>query len=178
MKLSKTTIGLAAAAMLLAGCAAQQTNNTSAASGETSAQIANPTKQVTKEELARQTGIELDAAQGAQDVVFTVIDDADGGKLAQVSFTLDGTEYNYRAESVSDPEGKDISGVYGQWTSEEPVEIQHCKGTYKTGSEGSVVVWTDVAPGISYSLSTNGKTDKDSLVKMASSLFVPAQGEV
>ena len=177
MEFTKTTIALAAAAMLLTGCQAQQTKET-AAETESSAQIANPTKQVTKDELASLTGIGLDAAEGAQDVVFTVIDDSDGVKMAQVTFTLNGTEYNYRAESVSDPNGKDISGVYEQWTAEEPVEIQYCKGTFKTSPNASVVIWTDTAPGISYSLSTNGKTDKDSLVKMASSLFVPTQGEV
>ncbi|MCF0261030.1 MAG: hypothetical protein HUJ54_14310 [Erysipelotrichaceae bacterium] len=169
MKFVKTTIGLAAAAMLLAACGNQQ-------SKAASTQIPNPTKEVTKDELASQTGIDLDAAKDAENVVFTVIDDADGGKLAQVSFTLNGTEYTYRAESVSDPNGKDISGVYEQWTSEEPVEIQYCKGTYKTCSEASVITWTDTVPGISYSLSTSGKVDKDSLVNLASSLFVPAQG--
>ena len=187
MKLQKWAIGFLTVSMLAAGCSsaskdtAQETkkeDKTQDTKKEETAntQLANPVKEVTKDELTQQTGLDLEAPEDATDVVYSVIDDSDGTKLAQVDFKLNGTAMTYRAQSVSEPEGKDISGVYETWTAEEPVEIQHCTGTLKSSDNGTLITWTDTVPGISYSLFTPDKTDQDEFVQIANQIFIPAQG--
>ena len=69
-------------------------------------EVANPvTTCASADELTKATGISIDAPEGATDVTYSYISDADDDGteyIAQVDFTLDGNTYNYRCESTDE----------------------------------------------------------------------------
>ncbi|MCF0258761.1 MAG: hypothetical protein HUJ54_02765 [Erysipelotrichaceae bacterium] len=179
MKHLKTTLGLLTGCLLLTGCSMAAANPASLkkAANQTAVSTVNPVRQVTIDEMGAAAGIYLRAPEGAGNVVYSVISDSDGGKTAQAEYTVNGVSYTYRAKSIPDAEAHDISGLYEQWTAEAPVEIGYHGGTWKTSDNASVIIWTDIAPGISYSLSVQGKADQDQLLNAAREVYVPVQGE-
>lgn len=136
--------------------------------------IVNPLHEATEEEVANVMG-EIMLPAGAEDIKYFTIDGSE--KLYEIRFTLEGTEYNYRA-SVTDAL-KDISGMYYTWkeTQEASVEGRDAKVCFIDGQQG-IIYWYDVVPGIVYSLSVDKGASFNSLVDMANNIFVPVQGEV
>lgn len=167
--------------------------------------LANPIVETDAEGLVQATGISLDAPEGAEDVTYAYINQGEGENLiAQVSFSLNGKSYNYRAVSTSetvlvaatDPNedldkftesihngiqmGAQLAGLnYEDWNAETIVEIAARQGVYGQSHEDvTFVAWLDVVPGFLYSLTATDSVDQDTLLKTAESAFVPMQGEV
>lgn len=172
---------------------------------ETIEGLANPIVETDAEGLVQATGIALDAPEGAEDVTYAYINQGEGENLiAQVSFSLNGKSYNYRAVSTSetvlvdatDPNedldkftesihkgiemGAQLAGLnYEDWNAETIVEIAARQGVYgQSHEDASFVAWLDVVPGFLYSLTAEDSVDQDTLLKTAESAFVPMQGEV
>lgn len=141
-------------------------------------QLENPVHTCTQEEMTQETGISIDAPEGAENVQYSYIEDT--ALIAQVTYTLNGIEMCYRAEStgarsimsgIDDSEatletitedisnqiniGAELSGMYYDW---------ECAGTtvvgnshdavfgFNTGHQG-FISWLDNDKGILYSIS-------------------------
>jgi hypothetical protein len=99
--------------------------------------LANPWKDMTKDELAQVSGFSFGLPEGAKDVIYRWME-SDG--LAEMQFKMDGDEYCARAQSAELSEGElmNISGAYFQWDHEEATEVNGCRGTLglaQTGTE-------------------------------------------
>ena len=170
--------------------------------------MANPVHETTLEGLPDATCISLDAPEGATDVTYAYIDhetEADGNNpVAQVTFTLDGVEYCYRAQFtnvvdiMTNVEGgideasdlptslaectnsaASLAGMYFEWGAVVQTEISYCPAVmgYNEGADG-FVGWLDVVPGLMYTLSADTAATQELLTATAEACFVPAQGEV
>ncbi|MBQ0059269.1 MAG: hypothetical protein KBS83_04835 [Lachnospiraceae bacterium] len=164
--------------------------------------MANPVHECDKDEMTQESSIDLDAPKGAENVKYSYIDGDKDQKIAQVEFTLDGHDYCYRALRTSDiikltaddpnltkeemeaikDSGIEIaqtqSGYYEMWNKYGNQPVSYCDAIFmaKDGGAG-VICWFDVVPGILYTLSTDNCPSTDTLVNVANSTFVSAQGE-
>ena len=145
--------------------------------------LANPWTDMTADELSTVSGIPYALPEGAETVVCRWLESE---QLAEIQFTLDEDEFNYRFQPAELEAGElmNISGMYFGWDQKESVSIAHCNGDLgiaKTGSSDwtELCLWYDMAPGIMYSLSVY-TTDPDGLdlAAVAEQVFVPAQGDV
>lgn len=168
---------------------------------EAQTQVANPVHECDVDEMTKETGVALDAPEGAEDVQYSYIEGDE--KIAQVSFTLDGKDYCYRAKMTSeildmgnsDPDanildvedemkasiesGEALSGCYEKWTMQGLMDVSYCTGVYAIKNKSlGFLTWFDVVPGIQYSVSMDNCTSAEDLLHIAELCFVPAQGEV
>jgi hypothetical protein len=138
--------------------------------------IANPVMQVDEDQQLELTGVTLNAPEGAEDVSRTVIL-MDEYPIAEVSFTYEGRTYNYRCQNTSELEPVDITGLYFDWTDEQKGEVQGREAIIRTCDEAGCVLWLDVVPGFTYSLSCAGGVDADTLSSVANLVFEELQGD-
>ena len=144
-------------------------------------ELANPWTESDEQGVAEATGFVMTAPEGASEVVYSYMRE-DG--LAQMSYTLEGAQWNYRMEMAD--ELTDISGMSYQWDSELDGEVSGLPAKYYGYAESAeenarmvqVVNWYDAVPGIAYSLSAAG-TDLNGMdiQVFAESLYQPAQSE-
>ncbi len=130
------------------------------------ATLANPWKDLSRDELAQVSGMSFGVPEGAEDVVYRWLE-SDG--LAEMQFKLDGDEYCARSQSAELSEGElmNISGAYFQWENEEDIEVNDCRGTIGQAQAGSedwveLCLWYDAGAKRMYSL-TVYTTDPDGL---------------
>jgi len=130
------------------------------------ATLANPWKDLSRDELAQVSGMSFGVPDGAEGVVYRWLE-SDG--LAEMQFTMDGDEYCARAQSAELKAGElmNISGMYFQWDHEEDIKVNDCPGALglaQTGSEDWVelCLWYDAHAKRMYSLSVC-TTDPDGL---------------
>lgn len=161
----------------------------------------NPIHECTEEELGKATGISLAAPAGASDAKYCYIG-SDNTVISQVTFTLDGKKYCYRAQPTSclsieasvdeNASAKDLAsalsdctnvgaalaGMYYKWECISLIDIAERDAVvaFNEGKEG-FVSWLDVAPGILYSLSVEKGASQTLLTDSAEACFVPLQGE-
>lgn len=136
----------------------------------------NPMVESDAQGVLEATGFSFNIPEGAADVQYFIID----GKLADVRFTDNGTNYTARMQAMN--EFTDISVMYYEWTSEEDCIVNNCQGTVKTylGEDGDIheVLWYDVVPGVMNSLTAEapdlGGLD---IAVVAESVFRPLQGD-
>ena len=137
--------------------------------------LANPWTETTAEGMMERLGLCFDLPQSAQNVTLHMLE-AEG--LAHAQFSLCGTDYAMRMQATGWPE--DISGAYYEWNSVEACEVNGREGSVMYAADGnttvSLCIWTDMAPGISYSLLARAP-EKVNVHAMAQLLFVPVQGE-
>ncbi len=158
--------------------AAEATTEAGATEGDM--QIANPWTTSDKEGVLAATGFEMEAPEGATDVIYSYLEE---DKLAQMDYVLDGMTFVYRMQMTD--EFTDISGMEYQWDSEDDGDVSGREAKYYAyvGSdvEDSVqtVNWYDVVPGVMYSLSAMGSDlDGMDIQYYAENIFVPLQGDV
>ena len=92
------------------------------------------------EEFERRLGITTDAPEGAENVVYSILD----GNMADIIFDLEGHQYDLRASKQSG----DFSGIYATVIREEPVDASTdaVLTTYRSGDEIYLkITWTDGA---------------------------------
>ena len=137
--------------------------------------LANPWVETTAEGLMERLGLRFDLPQSAQNVTLHMLE-SEG--LAHAQFSICGTDYAMRIQSTGWP--ADISGVHYEWNSIEACEVNGREGSVMFAADGntavSLCIWTDMAPGISYSLLARAP-EKVDIHAMAQLLFVPMQGE-
>ena len=102
--------------------------------------------------------------------------------MAETAFTLDGIPYRWHVGTgdSEDPELLvDLSGSERVYPHTEETTIRWCRAELSDdpGNAGCKLIWIDIAPGLAYSLETDGTVPPEALQELAESLFVPAQGE-
>lgn len=131
------------------------------------AEIPNPVRDSSAEEILAEFGAGLVAPQGAQDAVYGIID----GKtpLAQLSFSLDGVEYTCRMAGAK--EYTDISGMYFEWqNSELLMEANDYELCFNPDAEG-FIAWYDETDGLVRCISMNSGASEQSLIEAAHAVF-------
>ena len=121
------------------------------------------------------------APEDAEDVTYGVLE-IDGQTVAETAFTLDGIPYRWHVGTgdSEDPELLvDLSGSERVYPHTEETTIRWCRAELSDdpGNAGCKLIWIDIAPGLAYSLETDGTVPPEALQELAESLFVPAQGE-
>lgn len=148
------TLGLLLLACVC-GCAAPaaQTGN---------AQIPNPIREMTAEELSEKAGFSFGTPEGAEDAAFAWID---GAEVAQAVFTWGGDAYSFRAKQ-GDPQNpeEDIAGMHYEWTWTNAASGKSPK-LYLTDEGQGYAAWN--ADGILYSVSMGAGATKQKLGDMA-----------
>lgn len=143
------------------------------------ASLANPWKDLARDELEQVSGMSFGVPEGAENVVYRWLE---SDALAEMQFTMDGDEYCARAQSAELAEGElmNISGMYFQWEHEEDITVGDCRGSIgqaQTGSEDWVelCLWYDAGAKRMYSLSVY-TTDPDGLdlTAVAQMVYRPA----
>ena len=192
--MKKTILFLLVISMLLGLCAC---------GSKQSSGIPNPVHECSKEELCAATGIFLDAPEGATDVSYDYIDNADA-PISQVLFKLNGKSFCYRAQptsytsitaNVSDAVvettdlmdslnnstniGASLAGMYGDWEIAALVDVAGSREGVVALNDGKAgfISWLDVVPGVLYSLSVDKKASQPLLMDTAELCFVPLQGD-
>ncbi len=138
--------------------------------------IPNPIKEVDGAASLEQVGASIEAPEGAENARYFVIDSEP--KLAEIQFTLDGVEYNYRAAVTSE----DITGVYNEFNAPKELEVESdglktaitLKEAVTKDCRVAVWKWNE----ISYSLTTSGQIGAEAFEALAKTLAtatVPAQ---
>ena len=105
--------------------------------------------------------------------------DLDGMTVTEVSFRSDGLTWHYRMAPTGDvtehiPDISQSAG--GSFTAEAAVLWCDARLCWTEGGAGTVI-WKDVVPGLTYSLTVDGGASETALTDMAQRVFVPAQGD-
>ncbi len=121
------------------------------------------------------------APEDAENVTYSVLE-IDGQTVAETAFTLDGIPYRWHVGTgdSEDPERLvDLSGSERVYPHTVETTIRWCRAELSDdpGNAGCKLIWIDIAPGLAYSLETDGTVPPEALQELAESLFVPAQGE-
>lgn len=140
--------------------------------------IANPIKEMSRQELAEKSGIDLGAPEGATDMVYSLIDLSEGLPVAQLRFDLDGHELCLRAQAMnSESMAGDISGLYYEWELKQNTFVSLRYAVVNICGDIGYIKWVDAVPGIQYSLSMTEGADDELLVELAEKVFYPVQDE-
>jgi len=141
--------------------------------------IINPIKQMSREELAENCGIDLGEPEGAKDMVYSLIELKDQNPVAQLKLSLEGHELCLRAQAMdTETAAGDISGLYYEWDSVNHVFVG--VNNYAVASlkdDLGYIKWLDGASGVQYSLSMTEGADLDTLVSLAEAVFWNTQAD-
>lgn len=144
--------------------------------------LANPWKDMTKEELEEVSGVVFGVPEEAENVIYRWME---SDKLAEMQFTIGKDEYCARIQPAALEKGEllNISGIYYYWDHEEKITLGSCEGTLGIGQAGSedwieLCMWYDLVPGLMYSLSDyTTEPNAASLAEVAKAVYVPMQGD-
>lgn len=161
----------------MGACSKPQSGTMVVEGDETS--VINPMKVVTEDEMVQETGIDLPAKDGMENVEYFVVAE----KVAQMNFTYKGTDYCLRAQPTKETsiesasvEIEDLSGMYYEWDEAGQEKVQNRDGFVKKTKDGVAMVgWLDVAPGIEYTLTCN--ENGENILEVANAVFTPLQDE-
>lgn len=133
------------------------------------------------------------APEGAENVVYNIIEikptqaaqnpeAVEGITAAQLEFDLNGVHYTYRAalpKGVPD-EVPDISEDNTEYTNSlSDFKIGWCKAeAYYNEAGMGKILWFDIAPGVTYSLTMSSNAGEETLIEMASRLYRPLQDDM
>lgn len=122
------------------------------------------------------------APDDAEDVTYSVLELDGQITIAETTFTLDGISYRWHVGrgDAEDPERLvDLSASGRVYPHTVETTIRWCRAELSDdpGNAGCKLIWIDIAPGLAYSLETDGAVSPEALQELAESLFVPAQSE-
>ena len=138
--------------------------------------IANPVKEMSREELAEKTGIDLGCPEGAENTVYSLIELSGAEPVAQLRFSLDGHELCLRAQSMSSAAAAgDISGMYYEWEYTKNVFVSMLYAVVNVSGDIGYIKWIDAEGGVQYSLSMNEGAGEKILVELAEKVYQPLQ---
>ena len=156
-------------AAAFSGCSAKKPSESENAGGNV--QIPNPVVGVDGASDFEALGVAIDAPRGASDAAYSII----GGELAQITFTLDGVEYTYRAQKTDG----DISGLYVEFEDEAvQVDADFDNGGVSIGiksvkgSDAKLASWSiDGTAFALYSESATVEVVQDTAIELAGAQF-------
>ena len=164
--------------LLLAGCSKPDTNSSTSVStsdgiAESTAQIANPWREITLDDIAAATGTVITLPDDAQNVYCQVMDE---DILYEVSFLNQNRDVTYRMKKTAQEE--DISGFHYDWSDIETVLFHDNEAMYrKCTSEEDVIElasWYDTDAGWMHSLGVIGDESGFDIWEVADQLCVGA----
>jgi len=135
--------------------------------------LANPVKEMGREELIEACGIDLGKPEGAENMSYSLISLSDNNPIAQLHFTLDGQELCLRAQNMAGDNAVDISGMYYNWEKTEHVFVSRNYAVVYLCWEVGYIKWLDGANATQYSLSMTQGADRDTLIELAELVFKP-----
>ena len=151
--------------------------STSALATDVVGGVPNPMREATQQEILETVGADMREPDGSELLGSFIIESEDTAPMGEIRFLLDGIEYTYRIRGAE--AATDISGLYYEFTQEQPVEIGINAGTARiAGDEVGVIEWYEVAAGIAYSLSMASEPSIDTLVRVAQDVYIQTQGDV
>ncbi len=168
-------------AMLLSGCIepVEEAQDGPLYEQDSQLNIANPIKQMSRQELVESCGINLGEPEGAENMAYSLIELDGGNPVAQLKFTLEGHELCLRAQAMDTQSAAgDISGLYYEWDVSQHTFVRMNYAVAYLKDDMGYIKWIDGAPGIQYSLSMAEGADVDTLVSLAEAVFHPVQGDV
>ena len=128
--------------------------------------LVNPWEEMTAEQLASETGLTFGVPEGAENVVYRYLR---SDEMAEMQFSWAGGEYcaRIRPMVLEDWDFYDISGMYYEWKTEEPVNVGPCAGSLSQALQDDGVwvercLWYDADAKRMYSLSVTAE-DVDGL---------------
>ncbi|MBQ9827143.1 MAG: hypothetical protein IJM62_00510 [Lachnospiraceae bacterium] len=122
-------------------------------------QIPNPLVKVEDAAAFEKLGIEMDAPEGAEEVVYTIISD----EIADITFKTGGKEYTLRAAKTKE----DISGLYGDVTETKQLDGAELT-TIASGDETYCkIVWGD---DIQYCLTNTDGAGEEAVIAVYNSI--------
>lgn len=137
--------------------------------------IPNPWTDTTADGLMQTLGVAFGVPENAENVIFRMLE---SWSLAEMQFDIEGTHFNARIQPTAAFE--DISGMYSEWTSDEPVSIGWCEGRLLYAFDGEtatdLLLWYDAAPGLMYSLSALSAEGAD-LLPIAETVYLITQDD-
>ena len=128
--------------------------------------LVNPWEEMTAEQLASESGLSFGMPEGAENVVYRYLR---SDEMAEMQFSWAGGEYcaRIRPMVLEDWDFYDISGMYYEWKTEEPVNVGPCAGSLSQALQDDGVwvercLWYDADAKRMYSLSVTAE-DVDGL---------------
>ena len=139
--------------------------------------MANPWTQTTAQGLMDALGLQLGLPDGATNVTWQMLEDA---QMGQVQFTWQGEDYTARVAPTD--EFEDISGMNCEWEAGEECDVGRCKGVVRRAHDEAntidVCLWYDDLTGLMYSVSVVGPDlDGFDITAAAQILYIPMQTE-
>ena len=138
-------------------------------------------------------GFEIGSApEGAENISYDIVtvkalpeaqmpEAVDGKSAAQLTFDLDGVHYVYRIASpdgVPDevPDISEAGASYAKQDNDTPISWCITAAYWNENADGKIL-WFDVAPGVTYSLTMDRAATDSALHAMANALYRPMQGD-
>ena len=141
--------------------------------------IANPVKEMSRQELYEHCGIDLGSPDGAENMVYSLIELREAEPIAQLCFVLEGHELCLRAQTMSAAAAAgDISGMYYQWEYTRNLFVSMLYAVVNISGDIGYIKWIDAESGIQYSLSMNEGASEDLLVELAEKVFASVPGRI
>ena len=132
----------------------------------------------TASQILRATGLNVTLApNNAENITYNAFL-VDGLTVAETTFQIDGITYAYRMAGTMEllENFADISGLDEPFEQVAAGNVHWCRAkiSFNHGGKGKIL-WFDLVPGILYSMSMDSGASDQALLKMANSLFEPAQ---
>ncbi len=128
--------------------------------------MSNPWREITEEEARDFFTFGYVVPEGAENVVWSVLESADANPLLQRSFDLNGQHYTARMQATDDPEA-DISGMYYAWADTRENTLQNwgegeltvvlSRFAGENEYDAELCTWFDAETGISYAVSVTAE---------------------
>ena len=123
--------------------------------------MSNPWREITEEEARNFFTFGYVVPEGAENVVWSVLESADANPLLQLSFDLNGQHYTARMQATDDPEA-DISGMFYAWADTREIALQNwgegeitavfSRFVGENEYDAELCTWFDAETGISYAV--------------------------
>ena len=151
--------------LLLSGCKQKQV------------EMPNPVVESSFEEIQQKLGITFGIPKDAENIYYSII----AGNLAQVDFIWQGADCTARIKPSTSTELEDISGFYFEWDKEVELPVGYNSATARwfesDGETTGIVIWQDIVPGLTYSVSMKQNATLENLFILANAVFIPLQGD-
>ena len=140
-------------------------------------EMPNPVVESTFEEIQQKLGITFGIPKDAENIYYSII----AGDLAQMDFIWQETECTARIKPSTSTELEDISGFYYEWNKEIEIPVGYNTATARwfesDGEITGIVIWQDIVPGLTYSVSMKQNAILENLFILANAVFIPVQGD-
>ena len=140
-------------------------------------EMPNPVVESSFEEIQEKLGITFGIPKDAENIYYSII----AGDLAQMDFIWQEAECTARIKPSTSTELEDISGFYYEWEKEVELPVGYNSATARwfesDGEITGIVIWQDIVPGLTYSVSMKKNATLENLFILANAVYIPVQGD-